>query len=468
MSPKEIREKRAAVAKRMKELTTKLESEKRKMTDAEKSAWKADNAEYDSLSEDLQVAERMEKIDGEQQERREDKLPGREDKDAKQERDERESRSRKKDDSPVTEETRALAFQAWGRFQMGLGLEERHEDACKQLRFNPACAFIDIPLTRSHDYRKMQQDVLHNNRSERETRALSSVAGPTGAYAIVPETLVRQLELNMLYFGGVRQVAETIRTASGEPMAWPTADDTTNTGAQLGENTTIGSSTDPSFGKVAWNAYKFSSKPVLVPFELLQDSAFDLASVIGQMLGERLGRITNTKFTTGSGAGTPNGIVTASTAGKTTAGATAITLDEIKDLIGSIDVAYRTAGCQFMMHDQIWTYISKLKDGQNRYFIQDANASVTGPQALPQLFGYPVIINNDMTGTTAGAIVTATKTVLFGQLNKYKIRSVGNIRLYRLEERYRDTDQDGFIAFAREDGNLLTAGTQPVKHLLQA
>jgi hypothetical protein len=39
------------------------------------------------------------------------------------------------------------------------------------------------------------------------------------------------------------------------------------------------------------------------------------------------------------------------------------------------------------------------------------------------------------------------------------------MRMYRLEERYRDTDQDGFVAFIREDGNLLTAGTAPVKYL---
>lgn len=463
MGPKELREKRAAIAKRMNDLVNKFTTEKRKMTDAEKSSYEADNAEYDSLSEELAIAERMEKINADQVAPATRNIPGRQDTNARDERDERETAARK--ESPASEETRALAFQAWGRFQMGLDLEDRHEAACKQLRFNPARNFIDIPLSRSHDYKALQRSVLHNDLEQRD---LSAIAGPTGGFAVVPQTLIRNLELNMLYFGGVRQVAETIRTATGEPMTWPTADDTSNTGEQLGENTSVGSSVDPSFGKVTWNAYKFSSKPVLVPFELLQDSAFDLASILGQMLGERLGRITNTKFTTGTAAATPNGIVTASTLGKTTSGATAITLDEIKDLISSVDVAYRTAGCQFMMHDQIWNYIGKLKDANNRYQIQDGNAAVTGPAALPSLFGYPVIINNDMTGTTSGAIVTATKTVLFGQLNKYKIRTVGSIRLYRLEERYRDTDQDGFIAFSREDGNLLTSSTAPVKHLLQA
>jgi hypothetical protein len=63
-------------------------------------------------------------------------------------------------------------------------------------------------------------------------------------------------------------------------------------------------------------------------------------------------------------------------------------------------------------------------------------------------------------------VASGKKSLLFGQLSRYKIRSVGEMRMYRLEERYRDTDQDGFVAFIREDGNLLTAGTAPVKYLL--
>ncbi|MFQ5518293.1 MAG: phage major capsid protein, partial [Acidimicrobiia bacterium] len=49
------------------------------------------------------------------------------------------------------------------------------------------------------------------------------------------------------------------------------------------------------------------------------------------MLGERLGRIQSSQFTTGTGSSQPHGVVTASTLGKTAASATAITGDEILD-----------------------------------------------------------------------------------------------------------------------------------------
>ena len=52
---------------------------------------------------------------------------------------------------------------------------------------------------------------------------------------------------------------------------------------------------------------------------------------------------------------------------------------------------------------------------------------------------------------------------IFGALNKYLIRDVVGITLLRLDERYADFHQVAFLAFARADGNLLNAGTNPVK-----
>jgi HK97 family phage major capsid protein len=77
--------------------------------------------------------------------------------------------------------------------------------------------------------------------------------------------------------------------------------------------------------------------------------------------------------------------------------------------------------------------------------------------------GDPVLVIHDM----ASSVVASAKTILYGDLSRYKVREVGSIRLYRLEERFRTEDQDGFMAFLRGDGNLLTAGS-PVKYLQQA
>ena len=82
---------------------------------------------------------------------------------------------------------------------------------------------------------------------------MSSITAATGGL-LVPASFIRQCEINMLAFGGMLQVATIQRTATGELMTMPTADDTSNTGAMIGENTSVGSSVEPSFGGVQWTA----------------------------------------------------------------------------------------------------------------------------------------------------------------------------------------------------------------------
>jgi HK97 family phage major capsid protein len=457
---KELRERLKACAAAVRQQADAMNAEGYTPTAEDQEKWTRVNADYSATraavdrEESALQAEQATAIRG-------DERIGRDDYNGRQAAD----RGSEGGEVAATEEQRAMALQAWCRWQMGLDLTETQEQACRATRLSPQRRQLALSLYGTTDHSNLRRRFrsVHPSRAidaVADFRAtLSSQSGPAGAYLIPPTTLINQLEVNMLAFGGVRQVAEQITTTSGERMQWPTADDTSNTGQQLGESTSVGSSVDPSFGAVFWDAYKFSSKAILVPYELLEDSAFDLASLLGSMLGERLGRITNTKFTTGSGAATAKGIVTCASAGVTAASGTAIAADELFRLVHSVDPAYRM-GAGFMMHDAILLALRLLKDGNGQYLWRSGLDS----NAPDSLLSYPITVNQDM----QSSIATDTTTILFGQLNKYKIRRVNGIRMYRLEERYRDTDQDGFIAFTREDGNLLTAGTAPVKKLTQA
>jgi HK97 family phage major capsid protein len=198
---------------------------------------------------------------------------------------------------------------------------------------------------------------------------------------------------------------------------------------------------------------------VLVSAELIQDSAYNLEQVLGNLIGIRLGRGTNAALTTGDGNGDPNGIVVASTAGVTAASATAFTADELYDLVHSVDPAYRgMPGCAFMMHDSVIKAIRKLKNGDGQYLWQPG----LGVGSPDRLLGYPVEVNQQMAGT----IEASAKIALFGDFSKYMVREVAGLRFRKLEERYADTDQVAYIAFLRMDGDLIDAGTHPVKHLI--
>jgi HK97 family phage major capsid protein len=457
MTAKEIREKMDPLRKELRKLADEHSADPAKWDAAKEEAWVRVNKEYDTLNASLERVEKVEKFEADAAKSVGQRGVGRDDIDG---RETRRQEDRQRPAQP-TDEHRALALQAWFRHETRRELTQEHRDACSALNFNPAVRELALPMLSIESYNQLQRtfQTAHPSMVTRyvnELRTLTIGSGPLRGYLIPPETLIRNLEVNMLAFGGVRQVAETIRTSSGEPLSWPTADDTSNTGAQLGESTSIGSSVDPSFAKVRWDAYKFSSKPILVPYELLEDSAFNLPSILGTMLGERLGRITNTKYTTGTGAATPKGIVTAATA-FSAASATAIAGDDILGLVHSIDPAYRTMGCGFMMHDSILLVLRKLKDGNGQYLWQ----SGIQQGAPDRLLSYQITNNQDMDSTVA----SGKKTILFGLLSNYKIRTVNGMRMYRLQERYRDTDQDAFIAFIREDGNLLNAGTANVKYL---
>lgn len=348
--------------------------------------------------------------------------------------------------------TYALAGWLMNGSQMAVNLTDAHRSAAAALGQSLAAPVFTFNLNR---------DWQQTRRNAYEFRnALSGQDGSAGGYT-KDQTLINNLELAMLAYGGMMQVSEIIRTATGELMRWPTATDTSNTGRQVGENASHDSGTDPTFGAVEWNAYTFTSDIVKVPNELMTDSIFNLATVLGRMLGERLGRIQNTKYTTGTGAGTAKGITICAAAGVTAASQTAIAFDELIDLEHSLDPSRRAMpGVGYMFHDTILKALRKLKDGEGRYLWQ-AGANSGAPDTLNT---YPYTINQDM----ASSIATGLTTVLFGELSAYKIRQVGQIVLRRLDERFADTNQTGFLAFVRGDGNLLNAGDNPVKKLVQA
>ena len=299
-----------------------------------------------------------------------------------------------------------------------------------------------------------------SNRSMPQIKAASGQNVGTAADGgyLVPEGFVNNLEVAMLHYGGILGCAEVMRTSSGNDLPWPTLDDTSNTGALLAEDAEA-TKLDAAFGQKVYNAYKFTSRLMLVSQELLEDSAFNIPGVIGSIAGERLGRALNTYATTGTGSSQPAGVVTGAAAGVTAAGTTAITTDEIKDMKRALDVSYR-GNAKWMLHDTVAGYVMKLKDGQSNY-IWEENYRSDDPA---RLLGKEVVINNDMSST----ITASDITLLFGDFSKHKIRLVNDVRLYRMQERYREFDQDGFVAFMRFDSGVLNAGGDPIVKLTQA
>lgn len=296
----------------------------------------------------------------------------------------------------------------------------------------------------------------------------NALQGAGGGY-FVPVGFVDEVESAMKWYGDMLTSSTIMTTATGQPLPYPTSNDTPSVGELIGEGVQV-SEGDLNLGNIIFGAYKFSTKMIKVSIELLQDSAFDLETFAKDQFGIRLGRITNTYFTTGTGVAQPKGILVAATASGTLAvgasnndggaetGGTSIGTDDLITLEHSVDKAYRR-GAAYMANDLTIRNLKYLKDKYGRPLWLPGIA-VAAPDTIN---GYEYFTNNDMP-----VVALSAKTMLFGQLKKYMIRRVKELAVLRLNERYADYGQVAFIGFARYDGNLLDAGTHPVKFLQQA
>ena len=280
--------------------------------------------------------------------------------------------------------------------------------------------------------------------------ALSTTTTTEGGYSVQTDVATRIIDALKAY-GGMREEATLIRTAGGNPMSFPSSDGTSEVGELIAQNTTA-TAADPVFGTVGLDVYKFSSKIVAAPFELLQDSQVDIASFIENRLVQRIGRITNTYFTTGTGTSQPRGVVTGAAAGKTgtTGQTTTVIYDDLVDLIHSVDPAYRVPSACFMMADSSLKVLRKLKDTAGRPIFLPGYDGL-GQAMGDTLLGYDICINQDVAAMAANA-----KSILFGDFSKYVIRDVMAPTLFRFEDSaYAKLGQVGFLMWHRAGGNLL-------------
>lgn len=291
---------------------------------------------------------------------------------------------------------------------------------------------------------------------KRGTSTLIAGTNSLGGFT-VPTDLANRIIESMKAYGGMLQVSDILITDGGNPLNFPTNDDTSAKAVLVSEG---GSATvqDTTFAQKTLNAFMYRDL-VKLSYELIQDSAFDIEAYIVRLMGTRFGRAANESLTTGTGSSQPNGVVTASTLGKTAASATAFTFAEVLDLVHSVDPEYRRNG-RFMMHDSVLAYIKKLSIGASDARPLWQPSFIVGEPAT--IDGYQYTINQDMDST----INTASKIILFGDFRQYLVRQVRTLQISRNESLYMATGEIGYFGFARWDGELLN--TAAVKHLITA
>jgi HK97 family phage major capsid protein len=312
----------------------------------------------------------------------------------------------------------------------------------------------------SLEYRRAVNSYMRTG-DKGELRALGTNGGDGST--LVPTGFQREIEVYRKAIGGPRLVSRVVSTATGNSLPWPTEQDTSNAGTWLAESAST-SEVDPTFSSVQLGADLLSSNLVLVPVELMQDSAFSMEATLAESFGIRLARGSCDAYTNGNGANIPGllpelvsagGRSVLAVGGNNNSGNSADTdlnsigTDDFSALITAVDKAYRTGDSVYFMGNQsAFDKVRNLKDKYGRPIWQASLSEGTGDL----IDGYPWVHNQFMENIGAGNV-----SMIFGNFSKYIIRDVLGMTMIRYNELFMQNRQIGFEAYLRSFGRLLNA-----------
>jgi HK97 family phage major capsid protein len=310
-------------------------------------------------------------------------------------------------------------------------------------------------MLRGKELNAEEQRVLAQYREKRAQSTSTTAGGYT-----IPEGFAGRIVEYMKYISDLLNWANIIRTDTGNTIPFPINDDTSNTGELIGENADLSSSSaDLVFSVYNLGAYKFSSKMIKVSAELLQDNGVNLTDYLARKLAERVARISNTYFTTGTGSSQPQGYLATSAAsrGKVTASTSTFTAAEMVEFQDSIDPAYRNGRVAWAMHSNLLSEIKQLS------IAATADHAVWVPSFRDgdpdRILGKPYFLNQAMSSTSA----TGDKIFAYGDWSKFNIRIVNDFSLRQLNERYAEYDQVAWFGLMRGDSFL--ENTAAIKYM---
>ncbi len=308
-----------------------------------------------------------------------------------------------------------------------------------------------------------------------ETRSAGEATGGAGGY-LVPPGWWQRLQIALKAFGGIANDYQPLETETGQPMQWATNNPTSTLATLVTENTQL-TNVDYTFGQGILAAYMYANGVQLVSRQLAQDSAFDIDAFVAARCGEALGRARAAAAVNGTGSAQPLGIVTALNTGGAVAGQSgggyvgltaatklntfgpgagtasfqqqtelasgALAPQTVAQVIGSIDPAYRKLGAKWYMCDLTLQAMRTVVDGFGRPLYSELL-----DDSAPKLRGYDVVVDNNIAPLTA----STTSGPVFGHMpTAMVLRTVKGAGVMRLEERYADFLQVGFIGFMRFD-----------------
>ena len=278
------------------------------------------------------------------------------------------------------------------------------------------------------------------------------------AGTLIPQAYLPILTQAQKFYGNILNKITIVPADNGAPTKYGVIDDIANGMVVLGEDTAA-SETDPSFLGSTISSDFMSTGVVQVSLATMQDSAWDVETFLRDSMGKRYFRGLSQFVTNGNAANIGSIIPTLTLSAVTSAAPATIAWADVAAVFAALDPAYET-GASWSMSTSTRGTLLGITDSLGRPLYIPAPSAETFDMVL----GKPVNVNPYM------ATVAATHTsLMYGDHSQYVLRVVKpGLTVVRLNERYMDKGNVGFIGFARAGGALLSPiATTPLVKLVQ-
>lgn len=268
-------------------------------------------------------------------------------------------------------------------------------------------------------------------------QAVTRSDNATGGQTLVQETVYPGIVDHLQHFGGVMPFVNVLVTGTGGDLKYPARDAANEMGVLISQQGTAAMNVDlGTITDITFTSYTYGSNVIRITREIVQDAVFDITGYAEEIARRRLGKIMNNHFTVGTGTGQPLGLVTSAKAGVTAASTTAVTYQELVDLIYSVDLAYREGGemgpgglstmdggmTGFMISDGARRMLMSLTDTEGRpLWIPSTREGAPGT-----ILGWPYVVNSNMANPGPNAV-----SILFGNFSYYLIRIITDMEIFR-------------------------------------
>ena len=275
------------------------------------------------------------------------------------------------------------------------------------------------------------------------------VAGNKGA--VIPTTIANKIMTKVYDICPILEKSTKYNVKGNLELPFYDAETTTITMAYATEFTAL-SSKAGTFDKIELTGF-LAGALTLVSNSLINNSNFDIVNFVINEMAKAIARFIEKELLVGT-SGKVAGL-TGVTQTVTTASATAITADEVIKLKDAVKDAYQNNGI-FIMSNATRTALRLLKDGNDRYLLQD---DVTAPFGAT-LLGKPVYVSDNMEDIAGGKT-----TIYYGDMSCLVTKFAEDVNIQVLRERYADAHATGVIGWVEFDAKV--ADAQGIAKLVQ-